>query len=402
MAASTTITITGDRESYEVLRIPKWRRWIVQWDMSHNAVALAFFAFTSMLQIATQHFEMVYIPQELWFVMYYISCCVLSICIIIFLLRLFIFPQAIVDDFNHPRLINFFFLPVMIGPLCIITTPTYLRSQMQYIIGFYLFAVYQLVLTLYLFGEWLFGTNPTNFIHPLVFMQTIGFFLVANVGAQVHQLDASMALFSVGALFWLLVFFTNFQHVSIALDKHSERPKATFFLFIAPPAQASLTFVILEIARQAKKSGNVDTFLILGMDEEWPSLAQALMYIDLFLYMLMFRLFVMFWKDKFSVAWWAYIFPLSAAAGMTIWRYKSEGGMFWGVIAALLSVIACSAMLVVLCCAIWSIGKGQTPNNPQVLHKYQQYFLPRALPDIDAQSSIPDDDNHYQDEGFAI
>lgn len=373
------------QEELDFSQIPPWRRWVVQWDISHNAIPLAFFAFTSMWQTASQHFGMFKVPQEIWFTLYFMSCTILAVSIVLFLLRIFIHPAAIAADFHHPRLVNFFFMPVMIGPLCVITTPPFPRSLGMFVAGFYILSAYQLGLALYLYGEWLFGSQPTGFIHPLVFMQTIGFFLCANIGATAHLLDQAYFMFSVGALFWLLVFFTNFQHVSLALDKKCERPQPTMFLFIAPPAQAALSVVVLELAEKAKEAGLTDGLLSIPKEMEWPRLAQGFMAVDLFLYLLMFRLFPTFWTTKFAISWWAYIFPLSAAAGMTIWRYKSEDKIFWGVLAALLVIIACTAMLVVLCFTIFAVFAKRVPHNPAALNAYHQYY-------VGSNSAATDDD----------
>lgn len=354
----------------DLSRIPLWRRWVVQWDISHNAVPLAFFAFTALWQTASLHFGMLAIPRQIWFVLYYFSCLILTISALLYITRAIIYPQAIPSDFSHPRLINFFFMPVMIGALCILTTPPHLSSLLQFRVGFYTLGLYQISLALYLYGEWLWGSHPTTLIHPLVFMQTIGYFLCANIAAMSGLVDQGYAMLSVGCIFWLLVFITNFQHLSPALDKRMEKPQPTFFLFIAPPAQAALSFFFLDQAENSSASG-----LLAITDAIWPRAAEAFLYIDLFLYMLMFRLFPTFWTQNFSVSWWAYIFPLSAAASTSIWRYKAEGTTFWAVISAILAIVATIAMVTVSSFMVWAVASGRTPNNPSSLNGYRSYYM---------------------------
>lgn len=363
---------TAIRDSSDYLSIPAWRRWIVQFDISHNAICLAFFAFTSMWQTASTHFTVVALPASISVVLYIISCALLSVALVIFVLRAVLYPCAYVEDFRHPRLVNFFYMPVMIGALCILTTPAGLRTVMQFKISFYVLSCYQVALTLYLYGEWLFSAHPPSFIHPLVFMQTIGFFLVANIGASAHLNEQALAMFSVGCLFWLLVFITNFQHIAPALDKTREKPQPTFFLFIAPPAQAALAVVLLSLS----ESGSGDSMQLVRFRPhwQWPPLAQAFSYIDLFLYLLMVRLLPTFWRNKFAISWWAYIFPLSAAAGMVICRYSGEGGLFWAVLSAVLGLIASAAMVVVLCCTVWAVMSGRVPRNEAALEGYYKRY----------------------------
>lgn len=340
-----------------------------------------------MWQTASTHLGMIPVPAVIWYVLYFTSCSIALVCLALSLARVCIFPAALASDFHHPRLFNFFYLPVIIGALCVLTTPPFLRSQTQFRVAFYLLGVYQLALALYLFGEWLFGAHPTNFIHPLVFMQTIGFFLLANIAATALLFQQALAMYTVGILFWLLVFFTNFQHVALALDKRRERPTPTFFLFIAPPAQIALSTVVLELARTAAdttltspagllKAGLID----VSVKVKWPVLGQAFLYVDLFLYLLIFRLFPTFWTSKFSISSWAYIFPLSAAATATIWRYKSERGMFWGVLGIILALLACIAMLVVLGFTLWSLFSKRTPSNDECRRAYQRYYTRMAMP----------------------
>lgn len=211
-------------------------------------------------------------------------------------------------------------------------------------------------------------------------MQTIGFFLCANIAAISHLVDQGYAMLSIGLLFWLLVFITNFQHLSPALDKRSERPQPTFFLFIAPPAQAALAVVLLALAEEAQESSvDTDTLLSISTSTTWPRVAESLLYIDLFLYLLMFRLFPTFWTQKFSVSWWAYIFPLSAAASATIWKYKACHTIFWAVVAMALTIIACIAMITVSCFMSWAVVSGRIPDNPSCLQAYYRYYVGGSL-----------------------
>lgn len=252
-----------------------------------------------------------------------------------------------------------------------LTAPPVFRSVLLFRVSFYCLASYQVLLTLYLYGEWLFGAQPTNFIHPLVFMQTIGFFLVANIGAIARLEDQARAMFSVGCLFWLLVFITNFQHVAIALDRRKERPQPTFFLFIAPPAQAAAAVVVMDLAESQAQSGLLDT----ATPGEWPELAQGFLFVDLFLYLLIFRLFPTFWTSTFAVTWWAYIFPMSAAAGSVIWRYRSESILFYGILGIILGLIACIAMLVVSIATTWAFLTQRLPRNLASRKAYYTYYV---------------------------
>lgn len=359
-------TEDGAIGEHEIQRVPAWRRWVVQWDISHNAIPLAFFAFTAMWQAVSNHL-MDNIPNTIYLILFYVSCIILFLTVSLFAMRVILYPTLIVTDFTHPRLMNFFYMPVIIGSLFVLTLPKpggNADNETLFRVAFFILGSYQVALSLYMFGEWLFGLHPTNFIHPLVFMQTIGFFLTANLAARGALVELSKAMLYVGILFWLLVFITNFQHVSLALDKQRERPSPPFFLFIAPPAQTAIAFVVLEGAMNPGSSGM-----------RWPELGEAFLYIDLFLYVLILRLFPTFWTSKFNVSSWAYIFPLSGASSAIIIKYTSTGLIFWEVLSFLTGVIACIAMIIVLVFTIRSLGSGQTPKNPTSLKAYTRYYL---------------------------
>lgn len=350
--------------------VPPWRLFIVQFDFTHNAIPLAFFAFTSMLQALTSRLDIISLPQAIPTTFFVFSIIVLILSFLITLARIILFPPAIVADFSHSRVTNFFFVPAIIGPLALLTAPSSIRSLTAFRVGFYILGTYQIGLSLYNNGEWLFASAPTRSIYPLVFMQTIGFFLLSIVASTARLPDQALFMLSVGLLFWLLVFFTNFQHVSHVLGKQTERPQPAFFLFIAPPAQAAIAFVFLDAADSATGSGLLNAAGPLP----WSRPAEAMLYIDIFLYLLVFRLFPTWWREDFKITWWAYVFPLSGAASAAILRYESEDSLFWAVIAILMSVIATLAMIGVFGLSVWAFTTGRAPSNNACSTSYEAYY----------------------------
>lgn len=355
-----------------VTSLPRWRRWVVQWDISHLAVPLAFIAFTAMWKTASKYLPIESLAHSFYNILFYVSTVVLIVTLIPLLLRLLIFPGSIKHDFHHPRLMNFFFMPVMIGSLFIMSLPV-TPSKGFYIGAFYILGTYQLGLALYMFGEWLFTSKqtlyPVEVIHPLMFMQTIGFFLTANIAVRGHLFEQAKGMLYVGVLFWLLVFISNFQHVSKSTPQQRYSSSPTFFLFLAPPAQAALTFVLLERTMLMVKAAEAG--LPPKMEKiPWPQISQAFLYIDLFLYALVARVFLTLYTVKFSVAFWAYIFPLSAASALVMCKYFDTPTAFWKITAFIAGFVACLAMLVVFVSMTKSLLVGETPSNPAALQQY--------------------------------
>lgn len=343
----------------------------MQWDVSHFAIALAFSAFAAMWKAAGTHFQVVTIPRMFFRVLWGLALLILLIDLVLYIVRAIVFPPSIARDFANPRLVNFFFVPVIIGTLLVISVPNPIRNVPAVHVAYYSLAAYQLALAVYLYGEWLFGKQIIDVIHPVVFMQVIGFFLLSNLAASMRHAEEALALFAVGSLFWILIFVTNFQHTSSTMRRNSERPQPTFFLFIAPPAQAAIAAVLISVALKAPSSAS--GMLKIPNAVEWPLAAHVILYIDLFLYLLILRLFPTFWTNEFAVTWWAYIFPLSAAASATLVRYSSGRSTFWAVVSGLLSLIASIAMIVVSVATLWGLCTGRIPKNDAAVAAYREY-----------------------------
>lgn len=356
-------------------QIPRWRLCVAQWDMSHNAIPLALFAYTGLLQTLSVTSTALRIPAAVWTAAFFVSLLALAVSALLTLLRVAIHPAGLAADFRSPRLVNFFFLPSIIGSLALLTAPPFLRSYAASVVGLYLLAAYQSILALYLFGEWLFKKPITGSIYPLVFMQTIAFFLLSILASTLHLPEHAVAMLSVGSLLWAIVLVTNFQHLSESLSSVSERPAPTFFLFIAPPAQAVIAVLFLSFATSPTSTPPPPgSFLDVAQITEFPELSKAAMYVDLFLYALMFRLFPTWWRTKFSVAWWAYVFPMSAATCAVAWRLHVSNSVFFLVLACGLFAVASFAVGVVACVTVWAVATGRLPRNAMREREYREMW----------------------------
>lgn len=81
-------------------------------------------------------------------------------------------------------------------------------------------------------------------------------------------------------------------------------------------------------------------------------------------------MFLTLYTVKFSVAFWAYIFPLSAASALMMCKYFDSPTVFWKIAAFVAGFVACLAMLVVFVTMTRSLLVGETPSNPKVLQLY--------------------------------
>nr|CAD1824078.1 unnamed protein product [Ananas comosus var. bracteatus] len=114
--------------------------------------------------------------------------------------------------------------------------------------------------------------------------------------------EGPIFFFAVGLAHYIVLFVTLYQRLPTNLTLPKEL-HPVFFLFVAPPSVASMAW--------AKIQGDFD----YG--------ARIAYYIALFLYMSLAVRINFFRGFRFSLAWWAYTFPMTGAAVATI-RYSEE------------------------------------------------------------------------------
>jgi len=352
-------------------QLPHWHSFLIQWDISHFAIPLAFAAFCGMWKSVTLNYPMFKVPDAIFISLWGLALFTLAVVSGIYVCRLTLWPKCIRVDFANPRTVNFFFVPTIIGCLLVLAAPPKVLNTTLLKVVFYMMGTYQTLLSVYLYGEWLFGSSLIDFVHPVIFMQVIGYFMLSNLAAMLIMVELSIGCMAVGLLFWILVFVSNFQHTSSALQRRSEKPQPTFFLFIAPPAQAAIALYLLEAAMDGGGGVDRNGMLYVPSTVKWPAFAQGALYIDLFIYALIFRVFPSFWTNDFAITWWAYIFPLSGAATAATLRSRGQAtSIFWPVLSGVLVAIATVAMVIVSGATLWGIRRRKVPNNKGVLNAY--------------------------------
>ncbi len=364
-------------EGEEIPEIAAWRKWVVQWDVTHFAIALATSAFATMWKVVCSHFTKLTIPRLLAIILWFGAFAALLIVTALYLARIVLWPGSIFFDFRNPKMVSFFFVPVIVGCLLTLGAPPFLMNYNAHRIAFFILGTYQVGLGIYLAGEWLFGPALIDVAHPVVFLQVIGYFLLGSLASKLFYVELAIAFVSVGSLFWILILVTNFQHTSRGLARRSEKPQPTFFLFIASPAQAAIALFLLGIVIEGGSEIRSSTGLLqVPLNANWSILAKGALYIDLFIYALIFRLFPTFWTQKFAITWWAYIFPLSAAASAAVLRASSvPHSVFWAVLSGILVNIASLAMMIVFIATMWGSYGRMLPRNEEAVTAYREHVV---------------------------
>ncbi|HIE55877.1 MAG TPA: C4-dicarboxylate ABC transporter, partial [Chromatiaceae bacterium] len=157
---------------------------------------------------------------------------------------------------------------------------------------------------------------------PAWFIPVVGNVLVPVAGAHLGYVEISWFFFSIGIVFWLVLFTIIFYRI-LFHQPLPEKLMPTFFILIAPPAVGFLSYVNL--------TGNLDGF------------ARVLYFLSLFLTILLLTQYRYFFGLRFFLSWWAYSFPLAAVTIGTMKMYELTGksGFYYlgETMLALLSVV---------------------------------------------------------------
>ncbi|PXF41193.1 S-type anion channel SLAH2 [Gracilariopsis chorda] len=360
----------------------QWRLRVAQFDISHNAIPLAFYAFTATLATATR----VGFPRTVVDVAFYISFAVLVLTSSLTVLRVIIHPAAFLQDFSNARLQNFFYLPSIVGALVLITLPSPFRLWIPMAVSFYTLFAYQFLLSLYLYGNWLHALSLPETIYPLAFMQTVGYFLLSIVASMLVMPQLAFFLLTAALLFWLLIFTTLFQHSPTTLKAANESPSPIFFLFLAPPAQATIAALFLNATRIFSNTDPPSQSFLPGGPLPWNMGAELAHYVNLFLYALMIRMLPLWISRPFSVVWWAYVFPVAGASAAIILRFEKTRTTFWKVMSVASATVSGLAIVIVTFFTLRAIWKGNFPKNKANEMVYREYWKRR---DVFSRMKLP-------------
>lgn len=238
--------------------------------------------------------------------------------LVLYGLKLLRFRAAVQAELGHPVQLNFFpavsISLILLGIALLPSLPG--MASVLWVLGSSL----HLLLTLYVMGVWIHHQRfEIHHINPAWFLPVVGNCLVPIAGVPLGFSELSWFFFSVGMVFWLLLFAIILYRV---LFHHPlpERLMPTFFILIAPPAVGFLAYLQL--------AGGLDPF------------ARMLYYIGLFLTLLLLTQASRFYRIQYYLSWWAYSFPLAAITIASLAMYEQTGIFAFAAIAwALLTLV---------------------------------------------------------------
>ena len=243
-------------------------------------------------------------------------------------LKLLRYPDKVRQEFDSPVRLHFF--PTISISLILLSIAF---LHLQETVSLWLWIVgtgAHLLFTLKTLSIWIqkehFGINH---IEPSWFIPVVGNILVPISGVEHAHPDISWFFFSIGLMFWIML-FTVFLYRIIFHHPLARKRLPTFFILIAPPAVAFISYVRL--------SGELDAF------------ARIMYSSALFLFLLLAYQWRMFKSAQFFISWWAYSFPIAALTVATVFMtaYTDTSWMnalAWGFVVLLTVVVAILAGL---------------------------------------------------------
>jgi len=243
----------------------------------------------------------------------------------VYLIKLVKHPKAVIAEFNHPVALHFF--PTFSISLLLLSMVfkelAYDVSQLMWILG----TLIQSGLLLFILNNWI-HHEKWQIIHmnPAWFIPVVGSILVAIGAVSFANVELGWFFFSIGLVFWIIlnsiVIYRLFFHPPML-----KILEPTLFILIAPPAVGFISYMSLQG--------------MAGVNE----FARILYYIALFLTILLLSQIPRFIKVPFSLAWWAYTFPIAAMTLASFIMYEQLEIKFFSYIASLLLSVL-SALIV--------------------------------------------------------
>ncbi|XP_062181335.1 S-type anion channel SLAH2-like [Phragmites australis] len=235
-------------------------------------------------------------------VLWWVSVALMGLISFIYLLKIIFYFEAVRREFHHPIRVNFFFAP-WIACLFLVKGLPQPVWTLHHVVWYLLMAPI-FCLDLKIYGQWMSGGDRrlSKVASPTNHLAVVGNFVGALLGARMGLREVPIFFFAVGLAHYLVLFVTLYQR----LPTNVQLPKElhpVFFLFIAAPSVASMAW--------ARLCG------------EFNYGAKISYFIALFLYMSLAVRINFFRGVRFSLAWWAYTFPMTSAAIVTA-LYASE------------------------------------------------------------------------------
>ncbi|XP_062030686.1 guard cell S-type anion channel SLAC1 [Rosa rugosa] len=248
--------------------------------------------------------EFLHIPLFINLVLWLLALAVLFCVSFTYILKTLFYFEAVKREYFHPVRVNFFFAPwVVCMFLALGAPPTLFPNKLQPAI-WCTFMLPYFLLELKIYGQWLSGGKRRlcKVANPSSHLSVVGNFVGAILAAKVGWKEPAKFLWAVGFAHYFVVFVTLYQRLptSEALPRELH---PVYSMFIAAPSAASMAWQ--------------------NIYGDFNEVSRTCYFIALFLYISLVVRIKFFTGFRFSVAWWAYTFPMTTFSVATI-KYAEE------------------------------------------------------------------------------
>lgn len=185
----------------------------------------------------------------------------------------------------------------------------------------------QFFLLLIILTGWMQGGHPRRIFQPSVFLPSAGLLLGPATGYQLGFIEISWMMFSLGLLLWLFFLVMLFERLFFDMPL-TEEELPMLAIPVTPPALAFMSYNALNLQ------------IIDG-------LTRFLFYTMLLFLILTFAHIQRFAQLRFSLAWWSFTFPASAAAGAAMEYGGAVGTGFPDILC--IALLALATGLIIYC-----------------------------------------------------
>ncbi|KAI5020636.1 hypothetical protein ZWY2020_045524 [Hordeum vulgare] len=266
------------------------------------------------------------------YVFWWVSVALTVVVSITYLLKVVFYYEAVRREFHHPVRVNFFFAP-WIACLFLVKGEPHPVWEIHHVV-YNLLMLPILCLDLKIYGQWMSSGERrlSKVANPSNHLAVVGNFVGALLGAKMGFTELPIFFFGVGLAHYAVLFVTLYQR----LPTNVQLPKElhpVFFLFVAAPSVASMAW--------ARISG------------EFSDAAKLLYFVSLFLYVSLVVRINLFTGFRFSLAWWAYTFPMTSVALATALYASEVDNLLTRALAVGLSAIAVVTVTAVLATTVY-------------------------------------------------